>query len=201
MRHRNGIPTVGDLRANAALSMGRTTQSHPADQPTWQKALKSGRRGDEMQRMSPRVPTRPLRTALAVAVAMASFLAMTGCEPSHTSKQTLVRTQLNQQRSKYGRRALPMHAQAAAKAQAWAEKLARDGRLSHSNLESGISTRWCALGENVGMGPGSSTIHNAFMNSSGHRANVLSTKWNGVGTGYVRKGNTTYVVHVFIKTC
>ena len=36
------------------------------------------------------------------------------------------------------------------KAQAWAEHLARIGRLEHSNLSAGISYRWRSLGENVG---------------------------------------------------
>jgi uncharacterized protein YkwD len=39
------------------------------------------------------------------------------------------------------------------------------------------------------------------MASPGHRANILATRWNGVGVGYAKRGNTIYTVHVFIKTC
>ncbi|MGI8754564.1 MAG: CAP domain-containing protein [Acidimicrobiales bacterium] len=87
------------------------------------------------------------------------------------------------------------------KAQAWADKLAHENRLYHSNLADGINVRWCSIGENVGYGPSIPAIENAFMNSAGHRANILDSKWNGVGVGVAYSGNTVYTVQVFIKTC
>jgi uncharacterized protein YkwD len=87
------------------------------------------------------------------------------------------------------------------KAQAWAERLASDGYLHHSSLSAGISVRWCSLGENVGSGPSVNAIEQAYMASPGHRANILATRWNGVGVGYAKRGSTIYTVHVFIKTC
>ncbi|MCB0977941.1 MAG: CAP domain-containing protein [Acidimicrobiales bacterium] len=142
-----------------------------------------------------------IRTGLAVLVAFTAFAALTGCNPVYTRQQEEVREQMNHDRRVYGRSNLPMQFDAAVKAQAWAEKLARDGRLSHSNLPSGINVRWCALGENVGMGPNSIVVQAAYMKSPAHRTNILSTKWNGVGIGYARRNNTTYTVQVFIKTC
>ena len=97
--------------------------------------------------------------------------------------------------------ALPINYEAQAKAQAWAERLARDNRLYHSTLTDGIHSRWCSLGENVGYGPSVETIETAYMNSPGHRANILASKWNGVGTGYATNGTRVYTVQVFIKTC
>ena len=94
-----------------------------------------------------------------------------------------------------------MKSSAQAKAQAWAERLASDGYLHHSNLTDGIHVRWCSLGENVGMGPTVTAVEQAYMASSGHRANILATRWNGVGVGYAKRGNTVYTVQVFIKTC
>ena len=58
-----------------------------------------------------------------------------------------------------------------------------------------------SLGENVGYGPSIATIESAYMNSPGHRANILASKWNGVGTGYATNGDRVYTVQVFIKTC
>ena len=97
--------------------------------------------------------------------------------------------------------ALSMQIDAQRKAQAWADKLARENRLYHSNLPDGIKVRWCSLGENVGYGPSIKAIEGAYMNSSGHRANILSTKWNGVGVGVAYNGKTVYTVQVFIKAC
>ena len=41
----------------------------------------------------------------------------------------------------------------------------------------------------------------AYMASSGHRANILASKWNGVGVGYAKRGNYIYTVQFFIQTC
>lgn len=136
----------------------------------------------------------------AAVASLVSITALTGCDP-YTTQQQEVREQMNKDRRAHGRRNLAMQADAAKKAQAWAEKLARDGKLSHSNLSSGIRVRWCALGENVGMGPNSIKVQEAYMKSPQHRANILSNTWNGVGIGYARKNNITYTVQVFIKTC
>ena len=65
----------------------------------------------------------------------------------------------------------------------------------------GIKVRWCSIGENVGYGPSVAAIEDAYMASAGHRANILNTKWNGVGVGYAKNGNRIFTVQVFIKTC
>ena len=94
-----------------------------------------------------------------------------------------------------------MHTQAQRKAQAWAEHLAAQNQLSHSVLTDGITAHYCALGENVGYGPSVAAIETAYMNSAGHRANILDTRWNGVGVGYAKRGNIVFTVQFFIKTC
>lgn len=133
-----------------------------------------------------------------VAVVAATILLLAGClSPS----QSEVQSELNADRQAYGRRSLSIQSDAQAKAQAWAERLARENRLYHSNLSDGINTRWCSLGENVGYGASAAAIQDAYMRSSGHRANILSTTWNGVGVGYAKNGSRVYTVQVFIKTC
>lgn len=104
-------------------------------------------------------------------------------------------------RGTYALAALPTQAQAQSKAQAWAEKLAAEGKLYHSKLPDGITVKWCSLGENVGYGPSVSAIEDAYMDSRGHRANILANKWNGVGVGYAKEGKRVYTVQVFIRTC
>ncbi|MBQ1241645.1 MAG: SafA/ExsA family spore coat assembly protein [Oscillospiraceae bacterium] len=52
----------------------------------------------------------------------------------------------------------------------------------------GISYR--AAGENIAMGQRTPTaVVNAWMNSSGHRANILSKSFTKIGVGYVASGN------------
>lgn len=140
---------------------------------------------------------RPRKSLVALALAVSvSFLA--GCL---TYEQDVVLNHLNNSRRAHGRSSLPIHWQAQTKAQAWAEKLARDGRLSHSNLRDGITDRWCSLAENVGYGSNAHVVQKAYMNSPGHRANILNTSFNGVGVGYAKSGGRVYTVQVFIQTC
>jgi uncharacterized protein YkwD len=145
---------------------------------------------------------RPIRRLSAAAGVVAVALLLAGCL---TPGQESVLNELNADRRAYGRSTLSIHDQAQAKAQAWAEKLAREGRLYHSTLESGITARWCGLGENVGYGGTVAQIQDAYMKSSGHRANILNTSWNGVGvghaTGKVNGVTVIFTVHSFIQTC
>ena len=143
-------------------------------------------------------PLRHTRKVTVVALLAAVSLLLSACLGS---AQSQVLNELNADRKANGRSALPVQADAQRKAQAWAEKLARENKLYHSNLPDGISTRWCSLGENVGYGPSIAAIEDGYMASSGHRANILSTKWNGVGVGYAKNGSRIYTVQVFIKTC
>lgn len=136
---------------------------------------------------------------LGVLVALAATVALLGACLSPAQGQ--VRNELNADRRAKGMSTLPAQADAQAKAQAWAEKLARENTIYHSKLSDGITTRWCSLGENVGYGASVPAIEDAYMASAGHRANILGTAWNGVGVGYATNGNRTFTVHVFIKTC
>lgn len=147
-------------------------------------------------------PASPLpsknRRRVALATVLCAMALLTGCL---RSTQSQVLNELNADRAAYKLRTLGTQADAQAKAQAWAEKLARENTLYHSTLSDGIRVKWCSLGENVGYGPNVPAIEDAYMNSSGHRANILSTKWNGVGVGYATNGKRVFTVQVFIKTC
>lgn len=144
-------------------------------------------------------PARSRRRLVVVAGAIASvLLLLTACL---SSGQQQVLNEINADRRPYAKPALKIQADAQAKAQAWAEKLARENRIYHSTLSSGIRVRWCKLGENVGYGSSIASIQDAYMRSTGHRNNILSSTWNGVGVGYARNGSRVFTVHVFIKTC
>ena len=78
-------------------------------------------------------------------------------------------------------------------AQVWAQYLADNGLFQHSSADwrsamiSGGG--WTFSGENIAAGHTSaSQVMNAWMNSSGHRANILNSSYVGVGIGYVKGG-------------
>lgn len=55
-----------------------------------------------------------------------------------------------------------------------------------------------ASGENIAKGQTSATqVMEAWMNSSGHRANIMDAKFTHIGVGYVEDGN--YWTQMFIK--
>jgi uncharacterized protein YkwD len=106
-------------------------------------------------------------------------------------------------RASHGVKALQEHDTLTRKAEAWAQHMASTGRLEHSQLSANLgSLRWRALAENVAYSTPSSdtlrSIHNMFVNSSGHRANMLGRFYThmGVGVATDRTGKV-WVAEVF----
>jgi uncharacterized protein YkwD len=89
-------------------------------------------------------------------------------------------------------------------ARAWAGVLAASANLRHNpdlvaQVDRTVTAAWTRLGENVGRGPTAGAIDSAFLNSPGHRANILGD-YNRVGIGAVRdNGGQLWVAAVFMK--
>jgi uncharacterized protein YkwD len=123
-------------------------------------------------------------------------MALGACTPEEDRATELV----NQSRNSVGLPGLPTNIDLVLKAQAWSRQLANDQRLYHSNLADGIGYNWARLGENVGYGYSIEQVHDAFMNSSGHRANILDSRFNRIGLGVTRSGDGRYwVVQEFMQ--
>ncbi|MEO6988601.1 MAG: CAP domain-containing protein [Aquihabitans sp.] len=144
------------------------------------------------------VGTKVLRRSAMVAVAAVMALVLSACL---NGDQSAALKALNADRTANGVPTLVTNQQAQAKAQAWANKLAKENNLYHSTLSSGISSCWTSLGENVAYGGSIQAVQNQFMTSSRHKANAISRTWNGVGIGVAKNGNRVFVVQVFIKSC
>jgi uncharacterized protein YkwD len=145
------------------------------------------------------VQHRSSRKALAVVALLALAFGLTACL---NAEQQSTFDWLNTTRKQNGRSALVTQTDAQNKAQAWAEKMAREKRMYHSTLTDGIGSGWCALGENVGYGSTAAAVQKMWMESTGHRTNILDTRWNGVGVGLARSSDgVLYMAQVFIKTC
>jgi hypothetical protein len=85
-------------------------------------------------------------------------------------------------------------------AQTWTQTMATTNTLAHNPaLSSLVTIPWTRLGENVGYGYDEASIFQAFVNSSGHRANLLGG-YNGIGIGQVVVGGKIWTTHVFIST-
>jgi len=69
----------------------------------------------------------------------------------------------------------------------WTVQMAAAEVLSHRTdlreaVETNVTTEWQRIGENVGWGPNSQWLHQAFVDSPGHNANILGD-YNRIGIG------------------
>lgn len=81
-------------------------------------------------------------------------------------------------------------------ARSWAERMAANGGLSHSDIGSLLGA-WSSVAENVGVGGSVDAVFNALAGSSGHRANMLGGYTHfGVGV-WVDSSGTIWTAHVF----
>jgi uncharacterized protein YkwD len=115
-----------------------------------------------------------------------------------SANQEDVRDRVNQTRQNNGLRALAMHTQFADRAQAWAIHLRNCQCLEHRNGPYGASAGWCSAAENVGRGYSLAQIHQAFLGSPPHRANIFTGRMTHIGTGVATDANgEIFVVQAF----
>lgn len=74
------------------------------------------------------------------------------------------------------------------------------GTIFHtSNLAGVVDGGWSSLGENVGMGPSMPILHKAFMDSPGHRANILGD-WSHIGISVkAADSGQLFITVIFMK--
>jgi hypothetical protein len=141
------------------------------------------------------------RGALAVAATslVAVVLAGFGAVASTSSSEDSFVSRINAERTSRGLRAVTVASDLVSVARSWSAQMASDGAISHDpNMPNEVSN-WSQLGDNVGRGPSVSTIHEAFMNSSSHRAIILDPAFTHVGVGVVDAGDRLYVTQVFVR--
>ncbi len=93
-------------------------------------------------------------------------------------------------------------------AQRHAQDMATSRRMSHtgsdgSTMRSRIDAtqyRWSTIGENVAMGqPTAAAVISAWMNSPGHRQNILNPAFTEMGVGQATGGGRIYWAQVFAR--
>lgn len=114
---------------------------------------------------------------------------------------------LNKDRAAYGLAALKSNSQLTKLAENYAKDMINRGFFAHNNPEgqspfdrmqaAGITYK--TAGENLAINSGVEAAEKAFMNSSGHRANILNSTYTDVGIGVVQNSSgQVYVVQEFI---
>ncbi|MEM7140711.1 MAG: CAP domain-containing protein [Actinomycetota bacterium] len=107
--------------------------------------------------------------------------------------------ELNDLRMAVGIAPLVGDAHLAGLAQEWAQRMADDGDLRHSELIYGVvgDDEWRAAGENIGYGPTVSRIVAAFAASPSHHANIVNPDYRAVGVGVVTIDDVIWTAHLF----
>ncbi|RHW40040.1 hypothetical protein D1B33_04105 [Lysinibacillus yapensis] len=148
---------------------------------------------------------------------MASFVVRAEAyEPGQTPKQ--VKTEYsssfemevveytNSQRKKYGLSPLKVHEEVMNSAQIKSDDMSKNNYFEHKSptygspfdLMNSLGISYQAAGENIAMGQTTpKEVVQAWMDSEGHRANILNPAYTHIGVGYAAEGN--YWTQHFIR--
>ena len=146
------------------------------------------------------------RIALTRVAILATFLtAFTALAPSPAHAATTVRGRLyeatNNSRQSNGVRRVGIHYTISRLARQHSIAMANRGSIFHTSNPSSFYLRgvnWSTWGENVGVTGGTITgMQSAFMNSPGHRSNILNRGFHRVAVGTYRDANGFLWVTVF----
>lgn len=110
-------------------------------------------------------------------------------------------SRLNDLRTSKGLAPLAVDGQLAHVARDWSARMAGAGAISHNpSLAQQAPANWVRIGENVGTGGEVQAIHDAFVASRTHYANMVDGNFTEVGVGVVRAADGTIFVTVdFMK--
>ena len=151
---------------------------------------------------APRPTTKPTEAPKATQAPQATFAPSTDSSASSYALQVV--DLVNQERAKYGLSALSVDTTLMSAAQKRAVETVksfshtRPNGSSFSSVLSEYNYSYRSAGENIAYGQKTpQEVVNAWMNSSGHRANILNSKYTKIGVGCYKSGSTYYWSQLF----
>ncbi len=146
---------------------------------------------------------RFLTIILSVLALVASTVAATAAPAAavgeiSSAEEAQFLAQINDLRASNGAAPLQLVASMTSAARTHTFAMAEAGQIYHTNsLSTGAPSGWTKLGENVGYGSGTTMLMEAFIDSSGHRRNLVDPAFTHIGIGVVRTGGVIYTTHRF----
>ena len=148
---------------------------------------------------------RVLTLAATIIAALSLLVAPAAAQTYEVDAEQAFLDAINASRSAEGLPALVMNAELQGIARGWTDVMNRDDDLKHNpSYAEQYTGQWNRMGENVGYTRRNASneqmvavLHQAFMDSPGHRANILGA-YNQAGIGVVRDGNTMWVTVNFL---
>ena len=135
------------------------------------------------------------------------LLDQSGAQTRHapTVAEQYLLSMANQERAQRGIQPLAWDAHLAAAALQHAQRMLQQNAISHQfpgepDLESrtaAAGAHYSLIAENVAVAPSPQIIHTSWMNSPGHRANLLEPHENAVGIAVVQRGGELFAVEDF----
>ncbi|NMB21340.1 MAG: serine protease [Firmicutes bacterium] len=165
-----------------------TPQPNPQPNPTPNPTPNPG---------SPILPAQPSNPGTKVPLPSSSLT---------SDEQTLI-NQVNQERTKNGLQALKIDYSLVSLAKQKSHDMAVNNYFSHVSPTLGTvytmldraGVSYSRAGENIARTGSVARAHPLFMNSAGHRANILHSGYTHIGVGIVKQGTSYHVTQIFIK--
>ncbi len=160
-------------------------------------------------------PKKVRRIAAALFGITALVLPAASAQADTVSDEAAFVNAINISRAAAGLKPLGVHPELVEVARSWSGVMAKNSDEAQAQDEYGrfkctivhtdalgatMKTQWLDIGENVGCADATpDEIHQAFMDSPKHRANILDPDYNYVGIGIVRANNVNYVTEQFMR--
>lgn len=144
----------------------------------------------------PETPERPVRPEPPVETKI----------PGVSQEEQEVLRLVNIERQKAGLGAFTLSAELSNVARDKSKDMAHNNYFSHTSPSHGspfdmmraYGINYRSAGENIAKGYNTAqSVVNGWMNSPGHRANILNSSFNTLGVGYYKLGNTAYWTQMF----
>jgi len=134
-----------------------------------------------------------------------AYTAPTSSSDSFNSMQTEMLGYINADRTANGLSPLTLDKSLCNGAYLKSKDMAENNYFSHTsptygspfNMMQNLGISYSAAGENIALNTSVKGAYDAFMNSSGHRANILGASFGKVGLGFYQEGNYLYVTQWF----
>jgi len=129
-------------------------------------------------------------------------------DPQTLSLEEQVVRLCNAERAKHGLKPLTMNWQAARVARYKSDDMRDQSYFSHTSPTYGspfdmlkqFNVPYASAGENIAKGQTTAqAVVTAWMNSEGHRKNILNANFTEIGVGYSAGGGTTYWTQIFLR--
>jgi uncharacterized protein YkwD len=144
---------------------------------------------------------RKILTILIASVVLAALIPVTSAASStcwnYSNKERSFAKKINGSRDNHHRGRLKLDPQLSKVAMKQTKSMIDNNRLYHTPDLGSRVTRWTMLAENVGYGNTVSSLHKMFMDSAGHKQNILNGNYEYVGVGAKKAHGWLWVTVVF----